>query len=159
MHQPNAQLSVDVSAFFNRYDHLESLESQPGSLSSQAPAPARFVIPIVFGNSAVWLDGRRRGLRESENDGSLDVERGVLIFRDASAYTNRRVRTPSSVTEYEGSSPQHQAQLRSHVDLSHGLSWDASAYFVSALPHSGKSFPYTRVDTQLNMKSLGTRGN
>ena len=53
--------------------------------------------------------------------------------------------------EYQGSSPQHQAQLRSHVDLSHGLSWDASAYFVSALPAQGVA-SYTRIDTQLKWK-------
>jgi iron complex outermembrane receptor protein len=57
----------------------------------------------------------------------------------------------SSVAEFEGSSPQHQAQLRSHVELWHGLSWDASAYFVSALPIQGVA-SYTRIDTQLKWK-------
>ena len=55
------------------------------------------------------------------------------------------------MAEYQGSSPQHQAQLRSHVELSHGLSWDANAYFVSALPVQGVA-SYTRVDTQLRWK-------
>ena len=55
------------------------------------------------------------------------------------------------MAEYQGSSPQHQAQLRSHVDLSHGLSWDASAYFVSELPVQGVA-SYTRIDTQLIWK-------
>jgi iron complex outermembrane receptor protein len=55
------------------------------------------------------------------------------------------------VAEYQGSSPQHQAQLRSHVDLSHGFSWDASAYFVSKLPVQDVA-SYTRLDTQLKWK-------
>jgi hypothetical protein len=42
-------------------------------------------------------------------------------------------------------------QLRSHVDLSHGLSWDAGAYFVSELPVQGVA-GYTRIDTQLRWK-------
>ena len=37
------------------------------------------------------------------------------------------------------------------MDLSHGLSWDASAYFVSALPVQGVA-SYTRIDTQLKWK-------
>jgi iron complex outermembrane receptor protein len=57
----------------------------------------------------------------------------------------------TSVAEFQGSSPQHQAQLRSHIELSHGLSWDASAYFVSALPVQGVA-SYTRLDTQLKWK-------
>jgi iron complex outermembrane receptor protein len=37
------------------------------------------------------------------------------------------------------------------VDLSHALSWDASAYFVSDLPIQGVA-SYTRIDTQLTWK-------
>lgn len=57
----------------------------------------------------------------------------------------------TSVAEDQGASPQHQAQLRSHMELSHGLSWDASAYFVSELPVQGVA-AYTRIDTQLKWK-------
>jgi len=57
----------------------------------------------------------------------------------------------TSVAEFQGSSPQHQVQLRSHVDLSHGLSWDASANFVSELQVQGVA-SYTRIDTQLRWK-------
>jgi iron complex outermembrane receptor protein len=57
----------------------------------------------------------------------------------------------TSVAEDQGSSPQHQAQLRSHMELSHGLSWDADAYFVSPLPIQGVP-SYTRIDTQLKWK-------
>jgi outer membrane receptor protein involved in Fe transport len=48
----------------------------------------------------------------------------------------------------ERGSPSHSAQLRSHFALGHGLSWDASAYFVDRL--RALSTPsYTRVDTGL----------
>lgn len=54
----------------------------------------------------------------------------------------------TSVGAAEGSSPDHSAQLRSHLALPRGLSWDTSAYFVGRLTdpieHS-----YTRLDTQL----------
>jgi len=55
------------------------------------------------------------------------------------------------VLEAEGSSPVHSAQLRSHLDLAHGVEWDASAYFVNRLG-SGKIPSYTRLDTGLTWR-------
>ena len=47
--QPMGRLSIDVSTFFNRYDHRITLE--PGSeLFEPSPAPARFLTPITFQN-------------------------------------------------------------------------------------------------------------
>jgi iron complex outermembrane receptor protein len=47
--QRNDRFSVDVSAFCNRYDHLQSLEPDAEFLQS-TPLPARFVMPLTFGN-------------------------------------------------------------------------------------------------------------
>ena len=147
--QPNGRLSADVSAFFNRYDHLESLE--PGSEIFQAnPAPARFVIPMTFGN---LLYGTTEGGELSANFKITD--RWTLspgyAFLEMHLHTKPASLDTTSVAEFLGSSPQHQVQLRSHVDLSHGLSWDAGAYFVSELPVQGVA-GYTRIDTQLRWK-------
>jgi outer membrane receptor protein involved in Fe transport len=49
----------------------------------------------------------------------------------------------------EGSTPRQWARLDSHLDLPHGLDWDANATFNSRL--TAQDVPsYTRVDTQLN---------
>ena len=147
--QPNRRISVDVSTFFNRYDHLVSLE--PGARVFQpTPAPARFVVPITFAN---LMYGTTEGGEISANLKLTD--RWTLspgyTFLEMHLHTKPSSQDDSSVAEFEGSSPQHQAQLRSHVELSHGLSWDASAYFVSALPVQGVA-SYTRIDTQLKWK-------
>lgn len=144
--QPNGRLSLDVTTFFNRYDHLESLE--PGSKTLQArPAPARFVIPILFGN---LLYGSTEGGELYANVKMTD--RWTLspgyAFLEMHLRTKPSSQDMTSVAEYQGSSPQHQAQLHSHVELSRGLFWDASAYFVSGLPVQGVP-SYTRIDTQL----------
>jgi iron complex outermembrane recepter protein len=56
-----------------------------------------------------------------------------------------------SVADVEGSNPRHQAQLRSHMELSRGISWDANAYFVGALP--AQMVPsYTRLDIQVSWR-------
>jgi iron complex outermembrane recepter protein len=55
------------------------------------------------------------------------------------------------VPDTEGSSPRHQAQLRSHLDLTRGFVWDASGYFVERLP--AQEVPsYFRVDTELSRR-------
>lgn len=147
--QPNGRVSIDVSTFFNRYDHLESHEMGPETFQP-SPAPARFAIPILFGN---LMYGTTEGGEISTNLKLTD--RWTLspsyAFLEMHLHTQPSSQDTFSVPEYEGSSPQHQAQLRSHVELSHGLSWDASAYFVSALPVQGVA-SYTRIDTQLKWK-------
>jgi len=147
--QPNTHLSIDASAFFNRYDHLQTLEPEP-EFFQPTPSPARFVMPITFGN---LMRGTTEGGELSANFKLTD--RWTLspsyAFLEMHLHTDPLSLDTSSVAEYQGASPQHQAQLRSHVDLSHGLSWDASAYFVSQLPIQDIN-SYTRIDTQLRWK-------
>lgn len=147
--QPSHWLSLDVSTFFNRYDHLESHETGQ-ELLQVSPAPARFVIPITFGN---LLYGTTEG---GEISASVKLaDRWTLspgyAFLEMHLHAKPTSNDTSFVAQYQGSSPQHQAQLRSHVELSHGLSWDANAYFISALPAQGVP-SYTRLDTQLRWK-------
>ena len=68
----------------------------------------------------------------------------------------------TSVSQAQGSSPDHSAQLRSHFELRHGLAWDASAYFVDRLANP-LEHAYTRLDTGLSWQfaesaSLGIFG-
>jgi hypothetical protein len=53
------------------------------------------------------------------------------------------------VSEAQGSTPVNAAQLRSHVDLLSGLSWDTSAYFVGRLADPSEA-SYTRLDGGLS---------
>jgi iron complex outermembrane receptor protein len=144
--QLTERLSIDLSTFFNCYDHLESLEPAPGFLQS-SPAPVRFVLPVVFQN---LMYGTTEGGEISTNFKLTD--RWTLspsyALLEIHLHTKPTSQDTSSVSNFQGSSPQHQAQIRSHVELFHGLSWDANAYFVSALPVQGVA-SYTRIDTQL----------
>ena len=150
---PNGRLSIDVAAFFNRYDHLETVE--PGLQTFQPlPAPARFLIPITFGN---LMYGTTEG---GELAGSLKLtSRWTLspgyAFLEMHLHTQPSSQDGTSPQVYQGSNPQHQVQLRSHLELLRSLSWDANSYFVSALP--AEQVPsYTRVDSQLSWE-LGER--
>lgn len=147
--QPSKRFSIDVSAFFNRYDHLITLEPGP-EFYEPTPAPPRFVIPITFGNK---MYGTTEGGEVSANLKVMDrwtLSPGYALLK-MHLHTDRASQDMSSVVDYEGSNPQHQAQLRSHVEIFRGLGWDASAYFVSALPFQQVA-SYTRVDSQLTWK-------
>jgi len=56
-----------------------------------------------------------------------------------------------SVADAQGSNPGHQAQLRSHFEMSRGLAWDTSGYFVGRLPAQFLA-SYTRLDTQFTWR-------
>jgi len=143
--------SLDLTAFYNDYDNLASVEPGPSFLESN-PAPLHLVLPTSFGN---LLHGETHGLEASSNwrlasRWTLSPGYAFLAMhlrRDAVSHDT------TTVAETEGSVPNHQAQLRSHVDLPRHLQWDTSAYFVGRL--SSQSVPsYTRLDANLTWQAL-----
>jgi len=70
-------------------------------------------------------------------------------------HTDPTSQDTTSVADTEGSSPRHQAQLRSHLLLPGHFVWDVSSYFVERLP-AQQVASYTRLDTQLS-RQLGER--
>jgi iron complex outermembrane receptor protein len=147
--QPIGRFSVDVASFFNRYDHLVSNEPGP-EVFDPNPAPGHFVMPLVFQN---MMYGTTEGVEVASNlklTNRWTLSSGYS-FLEMHLHTKPTSQDTVDVPDFEGSNPQHQAQLRSHVDLFHGLAWDANAYFVSALPF--QQVPsYTRIDSQLAWK-------
>jgi iron complex outermembrane recepter protein len=76
-------------------------------------------------------------------------------FLDMNLHTDPTSLDTTSVANTEGSNPENQAQLRSHIELPRGFSWDTNAYFVDRLPF--QLIPsYTRLDTQVGWR-LGER--
>jgi iron complex outermembrane receptor protein len=147
--EPNTRFSVDVSSFFNHYDHLESEEPGP-EVFDPNPAPGHFVMPLVFQN---LMYGTTEGVELAANlklTNRWKLSSGYS-FLEMHLHTKPASQDTVDVPDFEGSNPQHQAQLRSHIELSHGLAWDANAYFVTALPF--QQVPsYTRIDTLLTWK-------
>jgi iron complex outermembrane receptor protein len=152
--QPVGRLSVDLSLFYDRYDHLQTVE--PGTKVFQTtPAPARFLVPVSFGN---LMFGATEG---GEVAASIKLTNRWTLspsyaFLEMHLHTKPASQDTTTAPGTQGANPQHQAQLRSHVELFHGLAWDANAYFVSALPSDGVP-SCTRIDSQLSWK-FGERG-
>ena len=151
--QVNSRFSVDVALFFNTYDDLRTREY--GATFLQAlPGPARWIIPLSWGNQ---MHGTTDGVEVSadwkvSNRWTLRPGYALLqmhLHADAGSTDN------SSAADAEGSSPRHQMLLRSHVDLGHGLTWDANFNYVDSLP--AQQIPsYIRFDSQVTLR-LGER--
>lgn len=142
-------LSVDVSGFFNVYDHLESQEQLP-SFVDTSTTPAVTIFPSEFQNH---LFGTTEGLEAFAN---WDVTRRWTLnpgysFLEMHLHTDPTSSDTTSVADTQGSSPSHQAQLRSRFRLSRKLTWDTNAYFVGRL--AANAIPsYTRLDLQLTWR-------
>jgi iron complex outermembrane recepter protein len=144
--EPAPNLSLDMTAFFNRYSRLATTETEVPFLES-APAPLHWVIPFQLAN---LMDGETHGLELAANwklnsRWTVSPAYSFLALHMHPSASSTNLLAGASV---EGSSPHQQAQLRSHVQLTPRLDWDASAYFVGPLTSQGVP-SYTRLDTSL----------
>jgi iron complex outermembrane receptor protein len=148
--QASERASVDLSLFFNRYSRLRSLE--PGVPFFIADPVPHLEIPLVYGNR---LHGTTEGLEVSAHFKVTD--RWTLSPGYALLLTNLQTdpgsRDTTSVEDIEGDNTRHQAQLRSSVNLPHGLAWDTSLGFVGRLL-ADQVPSYTRLDTRFSWRPV-----
>ncbi|MGD0404235.1 MAG: TonB-dependent receptor [Candidatus Acidiferrales bacterium] len=146
--QPLGRLSIDATLFFNAYQDLQSVEPLPDVVQTNPPL---LIHSETFGNA---LHGTTSGAELAANwkvndRWTLSPGYSFLVM-----HLHGEAGDPqdtASVTSIQGTNPVHQAQLRSHVELSRALSWDATAYFVDRLP-APMIASHTRVDTQLTWR-------
>ena len=145
----HSRLSLDFAAYYNDYGHQETVEpAAPFSVDS--PPPTHLIVPFIFKN---WMHGETHGF---ELAASWKVTNWWTLnpgyaFETIHMHLAPQSQDTSSQAGAEGSSPDHSAQLRSHVALPHGFSWDTSAYFVDRL--TDPQIPsYTRLDSELSWR-------
>jgi iron complex outermembrane recepter protein len=127
-----ASLRLDITAFYNNYNRLLSL--QPGTPFQEiSPAPAHLVVPVFIRNGVMattdgieispdWRPTQWWRLQGSYSFLHMDVA-------NRPGYSNF---TPPSSTE--GSSPLHQVVAQSFLDLPCKLEFGQTYRYVSALP-------------------------
>jgi iron complex outermembrane receptor protein len=111
------------------------------------PAPAHLLIPSTFGNG---LYGETHGIEVFANwkvASFWTLNPGYSFFSvHLHPFAGSQDFTDAAGTE--GSSPNHQAQLRSSVSLPRNVQWNTAAYFVDRL--RALAVPsYTRLDSSL----------
>jgi iron complex outermembrane receptor protein len=139
-------ISVDMVAYFGHYTHQQTTEPAAPFFES-TPPPPHLLIPLTYENLE---HGEAYGFEAAVNwkaNHRWTLSPGYA-FEQIHLHLDPSSKDTTSVFADEGSSPVNSAQLRSHVNLPHGLAWDASAYFVDRLK-SGNVPSYTRVDTGL----------
>jgi iron complex outermembrane receptor protein len=143
------QLSIDIAAYYNDYDHQQTSEPSTPFLEP-TPPPAHLVAPTTYQN---LMRGEAHGVEVTANwkvanrwtiSPSYNFER---IHMHASPLSQDTQTAPDT----EGSDPHLQAQLRSHVTLTESLAWDGSAYFVDRLTSQGVP-SHTRLDMGLSWR-------
>ncbi len=141
------QLSIDITAYYNNYSHQDTSEPSTPFLQD-TPPPPHIVLPITFEN---LMHGETEGIEIAVNwqpTHRWTVSPGYA-FEEIHMHLAPTSVDTTSVAEAQGSSPDHSAQLRSHLVLWHGLSWDASAYFVDRITDPSEP-SYTRLDTHVS---------
>jgi iron complex outermembrane receptor protein len=139
-------LSVDLAAYYNSYDHLLTWEPS-APFFENTPAPAYQVMPWVAQN---MMYGESHGFEVFANWQLL--ARWTLspgyAFERLHFHVDPGSQDTYSVAYVGEGTPIHSAQLRSHVALPRQFSWDTSVYFVDRLV--GPVVPsYTRLDSGL----------
>ncbi|MGA2430644.1 MAG: TonB-dependent receptor [Candidatus Acidiferrum sp.] len=139
--------SLDLSAYFNSYDDLRTLET---GVPSVVPAPPTtyILLPLSFANE---MHGEAHGLE------AAGTWKPVARWEIKGGYAFERVhmhQDPTSndtvlLADAQGGSPHHSAQLQSHVTLGHALAWDSSAFFADRRPALGVP-SHTRMDSGLS---------
>jgi len=140
------QLSIDFTGYYDSYGNQNTTEPVTFFMEN-SPSPPHLVLPLVFEN---LMHGETHGVEIAVN--WQPIHRWTLspgyAFEQIHMQLAPASHDTTSVAAAEGSSPDQSAQLRSHLVLGHGLSWDTSAYFVSRLTDPIEA-SYTRLDTQL----------
>lgn len=148
-------LSVDLAAYYNNYDNLQTTEPD-APFAESTPAPAHVVFPLTYEN---LMHGETHGLEITANWKVTDRWTVAPGYTFEALHMHTDPTSADTVTGpfVEGAVPDHTAQIRTHFGLRRGLALDASAYEVSRLnnqgPSSNVTIPaYTRIDAGFTWK-------
>jgi iron complex outermembrane receptor protein len=145
----NKALSVDATAFYNRYNNLMSLQAQSPTFVT-SPAPPHVLI------NAPWANTRRADAYGFEVAASWNVAPNWRLSASYSwltllLHSSSADRSPQPESATEDNVPRNQAQIHSYYDITKDLEFNAAAYYVEALGAPGVP-GYVRVDLGLTWR-------
>jgi iron complex outermembrane receptor protein len=127
------EFSVDVTGFYNHYGDLFSEDLIGAPFIENNPAPTHVLIPAQFGNGLVASTTGVEATPEWRPEQWWRLT-GSYSFLDMHVKKGTNSQDIGSAPVVQGSSPEHQALLRSGFDLSKTTNLDLQARYVSALP-------------------------
>ena len=125
--QPTRRVSIDLSTYYNNYSSMVSVENQAPRFGSTV------IFPQTFGSN---IRGDTYG---GEIAANVQVTEQWHLAASYSLLHATFERAPGStdtsfVAQYEGSAPRNQAQLRSYLDITRTLHFNAGVYFTGSVP-------------------------
>jgi iron complex outermembrane receptor protein len=144
--QLNARVTFDLSEFYNHYTNRHTQEPNP-PFFEDSPPPRHIVLPTLTESN---ISGETHGIEVSAR---VRVARSWNLVPAYTLFEIHLHAAPisqdfSTAAESEGSSPRHEFQVRSELNLPRRLEFDTAVYYVGRLP--GPQIPsYTRVDVRL----------
>jgi iron complex outermembrane receptor protein len=145
--QATPRLSFDLSAFYDRYRDLFSLEA-----NAPFQEGGRVVVPFTVGNG---IRGRGRGF-ELATDAIVTT---ILKVRTSYSYLaldlapKRGSSDTSTAHSTEGSSPRHQVATAGYLDLPRNFELDAMARYVDRIP-AQRIEAYFNLDLRLAWRPI-----
>jgi len=141
--------AVDVTGYFNDYNDLVSSSRGTPYISTVLGAtPPSLILPLVPSNS---VEGHVWGAEATAN---WDVTDNWSL---AASYSyldmNLSGMTATSLVTNEGTTPQHQFNLRSYLNVTENVEFDTLLYFNDNLPAEGIDV-YTRLDVRLGWRPV-----
>lgn len=150
-------LTLDVAAYFNDYGNLATTEPSTSTFAN-TPPPPHAVQTFTYEN---LMYGETSGIEIAANWKALPRWTITPSYALEELHLHTKATSQDAITPLfmENGSPQQTAQLRSHLEITRSLSWDAAGYFNDRLSHQGLTADqvipaYTRVDTSLTWKFL-----
>ena len=137
--EPVQRLSVDLTAYYNDYTDLRSIQADPADPVQYFVANDMYGFTYGCEATATWRATDWWQLQPSYTLLRMDLKARA----DGASPPNTR-----SVAETEGSSPEHQFSLRSSMDLPDGVTFDTALRYVDRLSY----FPinsYFELDARL----------
>ncbi len=144
-------VAVDVSGYLNDYDHLvSSTLGMPYRSGVIGTPPPSIIIPLYPENV---VEGYVYGFEATANWQVMDS------WSLAAGYSfldmDLQGSTTTALVTRDGSTPQHQLHLRSYVNITDNVEFDAMIYFNDELPAENVD-AYTRLDLRLGWRPLQT---
>ncbi len=126
--QPTDRLFIDLTAFYNRYDDLFSVET-----GTPFVEPGRLIFPFQFDNK---MKGQVYGIELAADWRWLDWWRWRLAYSLLEINLTRKPGSNDTITApgTEGGSPQNQVSITSFVNLPHNLEVDGVFRYADSLP-------------------------
>jgi iron complex outermembrane receptor protein len=121
--QPARRLSLSVSAYYNVYDQLRSIELKPVT-----------VLPLLWGN---MLEGHAYGMEawgEYQVAPWWRLKAGLNLLSQHLKFAPGATAAALVGISQAGNDPPRQAQLGSSIDLGRDISWQANLRYVGPLP-------------------------